>query len=209
MRNSLKNLIMASSCLLFGFVYSHASFGQQEASKQAVFAELTSKLDTRSTKAGDAISAKTIADLKMTDGSTLPKGSKLSGKVTQVESKATGNGTASVSILFDQLMTKDGQSKPIHGVLVAIAPRPSESDQIASSGSLPTASTRSVASPALASGAGLNVNDERGENPSMPSGSSVKGVQLDTELAADGSAVLHAQKDIHLESGMRIEVGLM
>ncbi|QNI33028.1 hypothetical protein H7849_03360 [Alloacidobacterium dinghuense] len=208
----MKSSIALSFCLLFGLAQSHPSFGQQDASskaKQAVLAELTSKLDTKSAKAGDAITAKTIADIKMNDGSTLPKGSKLSGKVTQVESKAAGNGTASVSVLFDRLMTKDGQSKPIQGVLVAIAPRPSVSDQIASSGSLPQASTRGVASTAVATGAGLNANEERGENSSMPSGSSVKGVQLDTKLAADGSAVLHSQKDIHLESGMKIEVGLM
>src|ERR1700740_746968 len=137
MKNYRKKLITASFCLLFGLVQSHASFGQQEASskaKHAVLAELTSKLDTKSAKAGDARNAKTIPDLKMTDGSTIPKGSRLSGKVTQVQSKASGDGTASVSILFDHLMTKDGQSKPIQGILVAIAPRPSVSDQIVSSG---------------------------------------------------------------------------
>src|SRR5277367_4286795 len=147
--------LAVSFCLLFGLTQHFPSFAQQDPSskvKQAVLAELTSKLDTKSAHAGQVITAKTIADMKMTDGSILPKGTKLSGKVTQVESKASGNGTASVSIVFDQLMTKGGQSKPIQGVLVAIAPSPSLSDQIASSGSLPNASTRSVASTAVATG---------------------------------------------------------
>lgn len=211
MKSYRKNLITTSLCLLFGLAQFHESLGQEVSSKakRAVLAELTSKLDTKSAKVGDAVNAKTIADLKMTDGPTIPNGSKLFGKITQVESKASGNGTASVSILFDHLMTKDGQSKPIQGVLVAIAPRPSVSDQIASSGSLPQASTHGVASTAVATGAGLNANEERGENSSIPSGSSVKNVQLDAKLASDGSAVLHSQKDIHLESGMKIEVGLM
>ncbi len=37
----------------------------------------------------------------------------------------------------------------------------------------------------------------------------MKGVQLDTKLATDAATVLRANKDIHLESGMKIEVGLM
>lgn len=213
MNNFLKNLIAVAIFLIFATATPQLSFGQQDASsnaKQAVLAELTSKLDTKSEKIGDAVNAKTIADMKMTDGSTLPKGSKLSGKVTQVESKASGNGTASVSIVFDQVATKGGQPKPIHGVLLAIGPRPSLSDETASSASLPNASTHSVASTAVATGAGLGANDERAQNQSIPPGSSVKGIQLDSKLSADGSTALRStQKDIRLESGMRIEVGLM
>lgn len=212
MKNHLKSIMAMTFCLIFGAVQALPSFAQQGSgnAKQAVLAELTSKLDTKSAKAGDAVTAKTLAELKMIDGAMLPKGSKLSGKVTQVESKASGNGMASVSILFDQVTIKGGQSKPIQGVLVAISPRPSLSDESASSAALPTASTRSVASTAVATGAGLNATAERGENSSMPPGSSLKGVQLDSKLNADGSAPLRSTgKDIRLESGMRIEVGLM
>lgn len=213
MNNFLKNLIATAIFLTFATATPQMSFGQQQDSssnvKQAILAELTSKLDTKSAKVGDAVAAKTIADMKMSDGSTLPKGSKLSGKVTQVVSKASGSGTASVSIVFDQVTMKGGLSKPVHGVLVAIEPRPSLSDETASSASLPNASTHSVASTAVATGAGLGINDEHGQNQSIPPGSSVKGIQLDSKLA-DGSAALRStQKDIRLEGGMRIEVGLM
>lgn len=208
MKYSFKKITVTTFCLILGMAQATLSFAQDtSATKQAVLAELTSKLDTKSAKVGDAVTAKTIADLKMADGSTLAKGSKLSGRVTQVESKSAGNGTASVSILFDQAMMKGGESKPIRGVLVAIAPRPSLSDGGASSSALPSASTRSVASTAQATG--LSSAGESGPS-SMPSGSSVKGVELDNKLNADGSAPLHStDKDIRLESGMRIEVGLM
>ena len=206
MKYCLKRITATTFCLILGMAQASLSFAQQ---KQAVLAELTSKLDTKSAKVDDVVTAKTIADLKMADGTTLAKGSKLSGKVTQVASKAAGNGTASVSILFDQAAIKGGESKPIHGVLVAIAPRPSLSDEGASSSALPAASTRSVASTTQETGAGLGPASVIGAS-SMPSGSSVKGVQLDGNLNADGSASLHStDKDIRLESGMRVEVGLM
>jgi hypothetical protein len=207
-----KNIAVAALCWTISVVQANFVYAQTTTSeaKQSFLAELTSKLDTKSAKVGDAVVAKTVADLKMTDGSIIPKGSKLEGKVTQVESKAAGNGNVSLGILFDQLDVKGGQQKPIHGVLVAIAPRPSLSDQEASSGSLPQGSTRNVGAMAAATGGGPNAGSggEQQAAPMSP-GSTMKGVQLDTKLATDGATVLRANKDIHLESGMKIEVGLM
>lgn len=189
------------------FVYAQTTTSE---AKEALLAELISKLDTKSAKAGDIVIAKTVANLQTTDGSTIPKGSKLEGKITQVESKAAGNGNASVAILFDQLEVNGGQQKPIHGVIVAIAPRPSLSDQGASSGSLPLASTRSAGQMTAATGGGPVAVSHEQQAESIPPGSTVKGVQLDTKLTADGATTLHANnKDIRLESGMKIEVGLM
>jgi hypothetical protein len=189
------------------FVDAQTATGE---AKQALMAELTSKLDTKSAKVGDVVIAKTVTESRMTDGSTIPKRSKLEGKVTQVESKAAGDGNASVAILFDHLEVKGGQQKPIHGVLLAIAPRPSLSDQEASSGSLPQASTRSVGTTAAATGGAFATGGGEQQPEIMAPGSTVKGVQLDTKLTTDGSSVLRASnKDIHLESGMKIQVGLM
>ncbi len=153
-----KNIAVAALCWTISVVPANFVYSQTTTSeaKQSLLAELTSKLDTKSAKVGDAVMAKTVADLKMTDGSIIPKGSKLEGRVTQVESKAAGNGNVSLGILFDQLDVKGGHQKPIHGVLVAIAPRPSLSDQEASSGSLPQGSTRNVGAMAAATGGGPN-----------------------------------------------------
>jgi hypothetical protein len=212
MRHFLKIITVASICWTISVAQAKFVDAQTATSeaKQALLAELTSKLDTKSAKVGDVVTAKTVTDSKMTDGSIIPKGSKLDGKVTQVESKATGNGNGSVGILFDQLEVKGGQQKLIHGVLVAIAPRPSLSDQGASSGSLPQASTRGVATTAAATGVGPVAGGGEQQPELMPPGSTVKGVQLDTKMTTDGATILRANnKDIHLENGMKIEVGLM
>src|SRR5277367_3400239 len=212
MRHFREIITAAALCWTISVVQARLVEAQTTTSeaKQALMAELTSKLDTKSAKVGDVVLAKTVAELKMKDGSTIPKGSKLEGKVTQVESKAAGDGNASVAILFNQMEIKGGQQKPIHGVLVAIAPKPTLSDQAVSTGNLPLASTRSVGTMAAATGGGPTAPGGERQAEIMPPGSTVKGVHLDTNLATDGATALHANnKDIHLESGMKIEVGLM
>lgn len=203
-------LIIAGMCSLTLVVPSRSPLAQTASSeaKQAVLAELTGKIDTKSAKAGDLISAKTMANLQLADGSNLPKGSRIEGKVTQVGSYAAGHGVATLAITFDQLEAKGSPSKPIHGVLIAIAPRPSISDA-GDGGSLPTASTRGVGVTAAQTGLSSGGRSDSAPAALQP-GSSVKGLQLDDKLASDGSAVLRStDKDIRLENGMRIEVGLM
>jgi hypothetical protein len=212
MQNYQKIIAIAALGWTATVMQARLSYAQATTSdvKQAVLAELTSKLDTKSAKVGDVVSAKTVAELKQADGSTIRKGSKLTGKVTEVESKSAGNGMVSVAIIFDQLEVKGEPQKPIHGILVAIAPRPSLSDQGASSGSLPLGSTKDVGTMAAATGGGPVAPGGQDKSESMQPGSTVKGVKLDTKLTADGSSVLHgSDKEIHLESGMKIQVGLM
>src|SRR5271154_3520417 len=72
--------------------------------KEAVLSALTSKVDTRKSKVGDTVTAKTLNPLQLTDGATLPPGTKLVGKVTQVQPKSSG--TATLAIVFDQLEKK-------------------------------------------------------------------------------------------------------
>ena len=70
-------------------------------------------------------------------------------------------------------------------------------------------STKGVGAMAAATGGGPVGPGGQEKPESMQPGSTVKGVQLNDKLAADGSSVLQGDKDIHLESGMKIEVGLM
>src|ERR1700683_3077230 len=96
-------------------------------SKQAVLSVLTCKLDTKKSKAGDPVTAKTLNPLKLNDGTVLPRGTILTGKVTQVQSKSSGNAT--LAIIFNQLETAKGAAPiPVHGLLAAVAPAPSLSD---------------------------------------------------------------------------------
>lgn len=106
-----------------------------------LFAEVKNRLDTKSAKVGDTITAKTLSELPLKDGAKVPKGAILSGKVIEVQSKSAGSGTASMTVLFDQIQaSKKASPMAIHGILVAVAPKPNLSDAGPDSSALPLGS---------------------------------------------------------------------
>jgi hypothetical protein len=184
-------------------LHGQASLGAPLA-KEAVLSALTSKVDTRKSKVGDTVTAKTLNPLQLTDGATLPPGTKLVGKVTQVQPKSSG--TATLAIVFTEV-EKKGAPMPVHGLLAAVAPEPSLSDAGGSTNDLPMGSGGNKGQTAGVVGTGINGNTAA--QPSIQPGSSIKGVTLNTAPSADGSSVLQStEKDFKLESGTRLEIGL-
>ena len=176
-------------------------------SKQAVLSELTCKLDTKKSKVGDPVTAKTLNPLKLDDGTVLPRGTILTGKVTQVQAKSSGNAT--LAIIFNQLETAKGAAPmAVHGLLAAVAPAPSLSDAGGSTSDLPLGSGGdSKGQMAALTGTGFGGPDAN--LPPIRPGCSIKGVVLSNIPAADGSSILQSSdKDIKLENGTRLEIGL-
>lgn len=200
-----KPLLLFTATLALGVAPSiHA---QQAAgsplAKEAVLSSLTTKLDTKKAKVGDPVAAKTLNPLTLNDGSVVPSGSKLIGKVTQVQPKSSGSAT--LAIEFDHLEKKGVAPIPVHGVIVGIAPMPDLGHSGGAAGNdLPMRGTASQ----NAAMTGQSMNAANTEAP-IASGSSVKGVTLNPAPAADGSSVLQStEKDIKLEGGTRLEIGL-
>ncbi len=178
-----------------------SSVGQPLA-KEAVLSSLTSKLDTKKSKVGDPVTAKTLNALTLNDGSILPSGSKLTGKVTQVQPKSGGSATLSIS--FDQVEKKGSAPMPVHGLIVAVAPMPDMASGGTAANDLPLRGTAAQ----NAAQTGAAVGGATGQQ-SIPAGSTIKDVILNPTPAADGSSVLQStEKDFKLESGTRLEIGL-
>ncbi len=175
----------------------------QPLAKEAVLSALTSKLDTKKTKVGDTVTAKTLNPVTFTDGTVIPSGSKITGKVTQVLPKS--NGGATLAIEFDQLEKKGAAPIPVHGLIAGIAPLPDLGNTGgAANNDLPMKGTAAQ----NAAMTGMGTGSGGGEAP-IPNGSSIKGVVLNPAPSADGSSVLQSpEKDFKLESGTRLEIGL-
>jgi len=175
----------------------------QPLAKEAVLSSLATKLDTKKSKVGDPVAAKTLNPLTLNDGTVVPSGSKLTGKITQVQPKSSG--TATLAITFDQLEKKGSAPIPIHGSIEGVAPLPdSGGGGGAANNDLPMRGTaaQNAAMTGVSSGGG-------GGEAQIPNGSSIKGVTLNSAPAPDGSSVLQStDKDIKLESGTRLEIGL-
>jgi hypothetical protein len=84
-------------------------------------AELSSPVDSKKCKPGDAVNGKTteavIAEGKM----VIPKGSKLVGHVTRASARATGEAESSLGIIFDKAILKHGEEIPLNVAIQALA----------------------------------------------------------------------------------------
>ena len=87
-----------------------------------VSGELVSKLDTKNAKNGDPVVVKTTEKTTIGNGIVIPKGSKITGHVTDVQAHDSTNPNSKVAIQFDQAEIKGGQTMPIKSVLEDLAP---------------------------------------------------------------------------------------
>jgi hypothetical protein len=127
-----------------GSEYAAAQGGQASApAAQGIYvaAELSKKLDTGNAKVGDPVVAKTTADAQLADGTKLPKGSKLVGRVTDVLAKSHDHHDSHLTFVFDHAALKDGRELPVRTSVQALsAPAPvaaSSSDDMMASNSSP------------------------------------------------------------------------
>lgn len=95
-----------------------------------VGAELSKDIDAKKAKVGQEVVAKSLADLRDTNGNLeIPRGAKLVGHVTQVKAATKQEPQSILAIIFDKAEAKQGkEAKEIgmHAAIQALAkPRPS------------------------------------------------------------------------------------
>jgi hypothetical protein len=169
--------------------------------RPGVSAELTSKVDTKSAKVGDAVTAQTTEKTKLKDGTEIPRGAKLIGVITDVTTVKNGNGMSMLGLKFQQIVVKHDPPIAIHGGLVAVAPPPD------ASGDLPTSST-TVRSQGLQTQGNYGVKDNA--DGGIPAGSTVDGVAISTTIGSDGTTELQGNHtEIKLDRGSRLRVALL
>jgi len=83
--------------------------------------EMTTKVDTKNAVAGQQVSAKTLAEVRLADGTALPNGTRLMGHIVQVRPGGPG-GNAILTLTFDRAEVKSGASLPVRSVIRAVAP---------------------------------------------------------------------------------------
>jgi len=181
-------------------------------------AKIDGKLSTKNAKAGDVISAKILKSWKLTDGTEIPKGSKITGKVSIIKSKKDGNGNSMLSFRLDEIDVKGGAAVPVHGMVVAIGPSLAPKDGLGANSVLGrssgTSNDTSDANRGVGSTPGLNPNAGLGgpnvkDEDNIPLGSTMPGVSLGRHLDADWTTILQGVKeDVDLDSDVLIKVQL-
>ncbi len=189
-------MVAAAFALQPALPYAHA-----QDKRPGVSAELTSKIDTKSAKVGDTVTAQTTEKTKLKDGTEVPRGAKLIGVITDVTTVKDGNGMSMLGLKFQQVVIKRDPPIAIHGGLVAVAP-PADA-----SGDLPTSST-TVRAQGLQTQGNYGHNDDA--ESGIPAGSTVDGVAISTTIGSDGTTELQGNHtEIKLDRGSRLRVALL
>ena len=84
-----------------------------------VYAELTKRIDTKKAKVGDTVEARTTSAVKLPDGTELPKGTKLVGKVTDVRARSNSDKTSHIAFNLDEALMKDGHEVPLRVMVMS------------------------------------------------------------------------------------------
>lgn len=160
-----------------------------------VTGELVSKLDTKNAKSGDEVVVKTTEKATIANGLVIPKGSKITGHITDVQAHDATNPNSKMAIQFDQAQLKDGQTMPIKSVLQSVDPA-SGSD--AAQGSSPFGSGSAPSAPTSApstGAAGTSGGGASASSPSMPTQGSAapsnSGSSATVGGPASGTVVAH------------------
>jgi hypothetical protein len=224
-RNVTSILAIAALLPCFNQAFSQAPASEQSGGLVMV-AKIDGKLSTKNAKVGDAISAKILRSWKLTDGTEIPKGSKISGKVASVKSKKEGGGNSMLSFQLDEIDVKGSAAVPIHGVVVAIGPSLAPKDDLGANSDLgrnpnpqggagmtpPMPATRSPRGAGSSNGVDPNAGPGSanvGDEDNIPLGSTMPGVSLERHMDADGTTTLQgAHEDIDLDSAVLIKVQL-
>jgi hypothetical protein len=101
-------------------------FGDQAASHawemSSITGELQTRVDSKTAKSGDPVVLKTIEKAQTSDGTIIPKGSRLMGHVTQVQAYSKEHGAALLGIAFDRVELRGGQSVAIYTLIRGATP---------------------------------------------------------------------------------------
>lgn len=137
--------------------------------------ELSKGIDSRSSKPGQEVTGKIVAEARLADGVTLSKGSKLVGHVTAVQVSTRDNPNGQIAVLFDHVVARDGHPIPVHALLLGIRMSPRASPPPMSGADVTGMGRGGMATPGMA-GAGANGPgagmDSPGVNGRPPSGTS-------------------------------------
>ncbi|HZU11182.1 MAG TPA: hypothetical protein VFA02_14855 [Pseudacidobacterium sp.] len=174
--------------------------GQKASAAQAtnLSAELTRKVDTKNAKVGDEVVARTTSAAQLSDGTKLPKGTRLLGKVTDVQAKSAEQKESRLAFTFDRAVLRSGRTLPIHATVMSLsapvsAAAMAENDDSMSAGPAPAPVATSAGG--RASGGGLLGGGAlRGAGSALGGVTSTAGNTLHTTTAL-GSQAVHQTTD--------------
>jgi hypothetical protein len=189
-------------------------FGQAPASAPAAATghgafpvKVTKTLDSSKLKVGDAVELETAGSFKLPEGTLVPKGSKLTGRVTAATARSKGDSTSQLTVTFDKLNVADGKQLSVKGMVQAVFPPQEEAAPLMAGKASGAGGGGEGAVVGTVTDSKSGSNMESSSKPQAatdPKSTGVQGIR-GLELGADGS-VISDGKNVKLGSGVRLIV---
>ncbi len=188
-------------------------------SSPEIHAVLEKLVHPKRVKVGDAVVARMTDPTTLKDGTELPKGTKILGKVTEVKVKADKEGPSKLGVLFDKAQLKDGKEMLITMALVSVAPRwepggvdPVAADNGASSAGRITQMSQaagrtdgSAGSNTLDKGLGIRGTTSVSEDAMHPGVCYLENMTIASYSMGEPGTILQSTKNtVYLDSGSRL-----
>jgi hypothetical protein len=207
----------------------------EAATARSVEGDLINKLDSKTAKPNDPVILKTKSTVRLTDGTEIPKGSKLIGHVVAAKPSRPEDENGEVSLEFDRIELKNGRNIAVRSEMQALSPPAVDT------------SNDAAAPPANPSSGGRSSGDMYGSSPSPMTNTrigteaplssanlpapgtvvghtgnivirttSLRGVLLarneiggGARATASPDILLSSKADVHLDSGTHIVLGVV
>ena len=207
---ALHSLVSAAVLLLAYMLMLAGPSGAQETTNNVkgrgpMPVELTKSLDSKKLKEGDPVMGRIMADLRVKDGTEIPRGSKVTGHVTEAKARSKGDAQSALGIVFDKISLPGGKDLAIKGEIqaVAAAPNPGNADTGLGIGPSMMAGNRDGGTTA-APMAGVPSSLGSGQLVLSPQSKGIVGIH-NLELG-DNSVLISNGKDVKLDGGMQMMV---
>ena len=231
----IKKLIFLIGLISVSCVYAFsqdkaASGGLVLDSGTRIEGQLQNTVDVKRSKVGDQVVLKTTRSISQMGRTVVPKGSRLIGRITEVQQKKASAGGSRIAMIFDRLETAK-LSAPINASIVSILDARASSvvddtasgDVFASSTSSTRASSGGLLGGVANTAGGIlgtttqtvgGVADaaiRTSENTVAAAGSGLRGIRITQDVAGSaysGTTLSSPNKNIRLEKGASVQLRL-
>ncbi len=200
-------LIALGTSLCFGLTVASARQAATPAAGHGAFpVKVTKTLDSSKLKEGDAVEVETAGSFKLSDGTLVPKGSKLTGHVTASKARSKGDPDSELTVTFDKLNITSGKLLSIKGTVQAVFP-PAEEAEPQMAGKASGAAGGGYTGPTVGTvtddKSGSNMEASGGEPAVNPKSVGVQGIH---NLELNDGVLTSKGKNVKLGDGVRMIV---
>ncbi len=169
----------------------------------------TKTLDSSKLKADDTIEVETVGSFKLPDGTVVPKGSKLEGRVVTAKARSKGDPDSELTLTFNRLSIQGGKQLSLKGAVQALYPPADEP----MGPNMATMGTSQGGSGGGVSPGGVGLTDTKSGSDMQSSSTShtvmdmkASGVQGMDNLQLDNGVLTSKGKNVKLGGGVRMIV---